>query len=122
MTAETFDILSNEEVIAVNQDPLGVQGRKVYAAGTDNCSQVWAGPLTGHRLAVALWNRCSNSTTITATWDVLGLESSTSVTVRDLWMHEDVVGNAMASFSALVDAHSCEIYIFTPQTVYRSEI
>ncbi|XP_010252090.1 PREDICTED: alpha-galactosidase 3 isoform X2 [Nelumbo nucifera] len=39
MTAETLEILSNKEVIAVNQDPLGVQGRKVYAEGKDNCKQ-----------------------------------------------------------------------------------
>ncbi|PSS33257.1 Alpha-galactosidase [Actinidia chinensis var. chinensis] len=122
MTAETFEILSNKEVIAVNQDPLGVQGRKVYVSGTDDCLQVWAGPLTGHRLAVVLWNRCSKAATITAAWGTLGLESSISVSVRDLWKHQDVVGDAVASFGARVDAHGCEMYIFTPRTVSRSEI
>ncbi|XP_038988913.1 alpha-galactosidase 3 isoform X2 [Phoenix dactylifera] len=39
MTAKTFEILSNEEVIAVNQDPLGVQGRKVSVGGNNDCSQ-----------------------------------------------------------------------------------
>ncbi|KAI8008551.1 Alpha-galactosidase 3 [Camellia lanceoleosa] len=116
MTAETFKLLSNKEVIAVNQDPLGVQGRKVHVAGTNDCRQVWAGPLTRQRLAVALWNRCSKAATITAAWGALGLESSTSVSVRDLWKHQDVVGDVVASFSAQVDAHSCEMYIFTPQT------
>ncbi|CAL5407575.1 unnamed protein product [Camellia sinensis] len=116
MTAETFELLSNKEVIAVNQDPLGVQGRKVHVAGTNDCCQVWAGPLTGQRLAVALWNRCSKAATITAAWGALELESSTSVSVRDLWKHQDVVGDVVASFSAQVDAHSCEMYIFTPQT------
>ncbi|KAF5947762.1 hypothetical protein HYC85_013719 [Camellia sinensis] len=116
MTAETFELLSNKEVIAVNQDPLGVQGRKVHVAGTNDCHQVWAGPLTRQRLAVALWNRCSKAATITAAWGALGLESSTSVSVRDLWKHQDVVGDVVASFSAQVDAHSCEMYIFTPQT------
>ncbi|KAI8032472.1 Alpha-galactosidase 3 [Camellia lanceoleosa] len=85
MAAETFKLLSNKEVIAVNQDPLGVQGRKVHVAGTNDCRQVWAGPLTRQRLAVALWNRCSKAATITAAWGALGLESSTSVSVRDLW-------------------------------------
>ena len=47
--------------------------------------QVWAGPLSGHRLVVALWNRCSKATTITASWDALGLESGIHVSVRDLW-------------------------------------
>ncbi|XP_035547491.1 alpha-galactosidase 3-like [Juglans regia] len=41
MTAETFEILTNKEVIAVNQDPLGVQGRKVHVTGTDGCLQVF---------------------------------------------------------------------------------
>ncbi|KAK5794682.1 hypothetical protein PVK06_035921 [Gossypium arboreum] len=85
MTAETLEILSNKEVISVNQDSLGVQGRKVYVSGEANCLQVWAGPLSGNRLVVAFWNRCSKAATITARWDVLGLESSTHVSIRDLW-------------------------------------
>ncbi|XP_068328745.1 alpha-galactosidase 3-like isoform X2 [Pyrus communis] len=116
MTAETFEILSNEEVIAVNQDPLGVQGRKVDVSGTDGCYQVWAGPLSGDRLTVALWNRCSKAETITATWEVLGLESGISVSVRDLWQHEEVAVDAVSSFGARVDAHDCRMYIFTPRT------
>lgn len=51
----------------------------------DSIFQVWAGPLTENRVAVALWNRCSKAATITAAWGTLGLESSTSVSVRDLW-------------------------------------
>lgn len=39
MTKETLEILSNKEVIAVNQDPLGIQGRKVKVSGTDDCLQ-----------------------------------------------------------------------------------
>ncbi|XP_022866978.1 alpha-galactosidase 3-like isoform X2 [Olea europaea var. sylvestris] len=116
MTAETFEILSNEEVIAVNQDRLGVQGRKVYVYGNDNCYQIWAGPLSGNRLTVALWNRCSKPATITAKWDALGLDSSITVSVRDLWKHKFVSANSVGSFSANVDSHSCEMYIFTPQT------
>ncbi|KAK3004495.1 hypothetical protein RJ639_018758 [Escallonia herrerae] len=121
MTAETYNILTNEEIIAVNQDKLGVQGRKVQVAG-DGCSEVWAGPLSGNRLTVALWNRCSKAKTIKAVWDALGLESSTSVSVRDLWKHQDVLQDVVASFSAQVDAHGCEMYILTPQNVSRSDI
>ncbi|XP_020209605.1 alpha-galactosidase 3-like [Cajanus cajan] len=40
LTAETLEILSNKEVIAINQDSLGVQGRKVQVSGIDGCSQV----------------------------------------------------------------------------------
>nr|XP_043614934.1 alpha-galactosidase 3 [Erigeron canadensis] len=114
MTAETFEILSNKEVIAVNQDPLGIQGRKVSTSGTDNCLQVWAGPLSGKRFAVVLWNRCSEAGTIKVSWDTIGLESSASVSVRDLWKHKDVVADAVASFEVPVDAHSCEMFVLTP--------
>ncbi|KAF2319261.1 hypothetical protein GH714_014295 [Hevea brasiliensis] len=84
--------------------------------------KVWAGPLSRNRLVVALWNRCSKAATITARWDVLGLESGTIVSVRDLWQdpsglqHKDVTGEAVASFGARVDSHDCAMYTFTPQT------
>ncbi|CAH1445440.1 unnamed protein product [Lactuca virosa] len=115
MTAETFEILSNKEVIAVNQDPLGIQGRKVKVSGTDDCLQVWAGPLSGTRFVVVLWNRCSEAETIQVSWDTLGLDSSIIVSIRDLWKHEDVVADAVASFGVPVDAHSCEMFILTPK-------
>ncbi|KAI5670392.1 hypothetical protein M9H77_10756 [Catharanthus roseus] len=116
MTAETFAILSNPEVIAVNQDPLGVQGRKVQISGPDGCLQVWAGPLSGHRMAVVLWNRCSEAATITAEWPALGLESSIRASIRDLWKHEIVSVNKAASFSARVEPHGCEMYILAPDS------
>ncbi|RDY07029.1 Alpha-galactosidase 3 [Mucuna pruriens] len=120
LTAETFEILTNKEVIAINQDSLGVQGRKVQATGIDGCKQVWAGPLSGNRLVVALWNRCSNVATITASWEAVGLESGIHVSVRDLWQHKVVTGDAVSSFSARVDIHDCQLYIFTPFTVSHS--
>ncbi|XP_021737953.1 alpha-galactosidase 3 [Chenopodium quinoa] len=113
MTAETLKILSNTEVIGVNQDPLGVQGRKVHASGKDGCQQVWAGPLSGNRLVVALWNRCSSAALITAEWNVLGLQSSISVSIRDLWKHNLVASDAVSSFGASVESHDCAMYIFT---------
>ncbi|KAB1217593.1 Alpha-galactosidase [Morella rubra] len=122
MTAETYEILTNKEVIAVNQDSLGVQGRKVHSTGTDGCRQVWAGPLSGNRLVVTLWNRCSEEATITAGWEAVGLESNTSVSIRDLWQHKDVAGDAVSSFSTQVDAHGCQMYIFTPNPPSRSMI
>lgn len=56
--------------------------------------QVWAGPLSGNQLVVALWNRCSQVATITVAWEALGLESGIHVSVRDLWQ----VSKAIPSF------------------------
>ncbi|XP_047325453.1 alpha-galactosidase 3 isoform X2 [Impatiens glandulifera] len=117
MSAETVELLTNTEVIAVNQDPLGIQGRKVQVSGNDDCIQVWAGPLTRHRLVVGLWNRCPEAATITAVWSALGLESASIVSVRDLWKREDI-GDAVGSFSAKVKSHGCEMYIFSTETTH----
>lgn len=58
---------------------------RAYAVTNLVCLQIWAGPLSGQRLAVVLWNRGSKAATLTVKWDVIGLESSISVSVRDLW-------------------------------------
>jgi Alpha galactosidase C-terminal beta sandwich domain len=47
--------------------------------------QVWAGPLSGKRVAVVLWNRCSEAINITADLELLGLGTSAQYSVRDLW-------------------------------------
>lgn len=120
MTAETYEIVTNKEVIAVNQDSLGVQGRKVHTYGPDNCFQIWAGPLSGDRLVMALWNRCSKPATVTAEWSSLGLHPSSSFSIKDLWKHEYASLDATASFSAHVDAHGCEIYILAPVAAAHS--
>ncbi|KAL0714569.1 hypothetical protein Bca4012_021548 [Brassica carinata] len=51
-------------------------------------------------MVVALWNRCSKPAIITASWDMISLESTVSVSVRDLWQHRDVTDNASVSFEA----------------------
>ncbi|CAL9243841.1 unnamed protein product [Arabidopsis halleri] len=78
----TFELLSNKEVIAVNQDKLGIQGKKVKQDGD---LEVWAGPLSKKRVTVILWNRGSVSAKITARWADIGLSSSDIVNARDLW-------------------------------------
>ncbi|GJN33425.1 hypothetical protein PR202_gb22023 [Eleusine coracana subsp. coracana] len=103
MTSETLEILSNKEVIQVNQDPLGVQGRRILGEGKYGCcefitmsnlqcnllSQVWAGPLSENRLVVALWNRCSETANFTIKLPAVGLDGSSAYSVRDLWQKED---------------------------------
>nr|GME03185.1 alpha-galactosidase-like [Ipomoea batatas] len=108
----TLEILSNKEVIAVNQDALGVQGKKVKKEGD---LEVWAGPLSNNRVAVILWNRGGSSqATITAYWSDLGLQQSAVVEARDLWAHS-TQPQVQQKISATVDAHACKFYILTPQ-------
>uniref|UniRef100_A0A1D1YZS9 alpha-galactosidase n=1 Tax=Anthurium amnicola TaxID=1678845 RepID=A0A1D1YZS9_9ARAE len=120
MTTETLDILSNEEVISVNQDPLGIQGRKISVAGENGCSQVWAGSLSKNRLVVAFWNRCSSTAIITTKWEILGFDPSITVSIRDLWKHKVLSENVTGSFQAEVDSHDCQMYILTPRVTHHA--
>ncbi|GLJ35501.1 hypothetical protein SUGI_0713840 [Cryptomeria japonica] len=67
---ETLEILGNKEFIGVNQDSLGVQGKKMSKQGD---LEVWAGPLSNKRVTVALWNRGNSTASITAKWKDIGL-------------------------------------------------
>lgn len=69
MTTETLDIITNAEVIAIDQDPLGRQGRRVLQ-GID--SDIYAKPLVGGAIAVALWNKVDYPVDITLNWSDLG--------------------------------------------------
>ncbi|XP_047093378.1 alpha-galactosidase-like isoform X1 [Lolium rigidum] len=117
MNQATKNIISNSEVIAVNQDSLGVQGKKVQS---DNGLEVWAGPLSGNRKAVVLWNRQGYQATITAYWSSVGLPASATVTVHDLWAHSSssagqAPGSPEGQISASVAPHDCKMYILTPK-------
>ncbi len=97
MSTATKTTLTNTEVIAVDQDPLGVQGTLVASPATD--VQVWAKKLSGtDTVAVALLNRGSSAASITAPWSAIGLPAG-SATVRDLWSHMDL-GNFDNSYTA----------------------
>jgi alpha-galactosidase len=102
MSNQIREILVNQEVIAVNQDPAGIQGTRVVDNGD---LEVWMRPLCSHdgpEKAVVLLNRSGSSANITVTFSAIGV--SGAATVRDLWAHEDV-GEFQGSFSANVPSH-----------------
>ncbi|HEV2784668.1 MAG TPA: NPCBM/NEW2 domain-containing protein [Actinophytocola sp.] len=80
----TYDILLNREVIAVDQDPLGRQGRML-----SNQDGLWtfAKPLANGDVAVALFNETSAPATISTTASAIGLPASPGYIMRDLWSH-----------------------------------
>lgn len=104
------EVLANPEIIAVDQDPAGIQGRLVSGAG--GRLQVWAKPLAGKgRVAALLLNRGSAPERITAAWTDLGLAAGPAL-VRDLWAHKDL-GSHDASFSATVRPHGAVMALIT---------
>lgn len=87
MSRQTIAILTNKEVIALNQDPGFVQARRVL---TDGPVEVWVKPLGQERgeVAVALMNRSDQEVVHTLTADQVGLHTTSEV--RDLWAHEEL--------------------------------
>ena len=111
MPAATRDILLNKEVLAVDQDSLGVQGMLVQEPVPD--LQVWAKLLSDGSRAVVLFNRSTLQTVITASWRALGLRGPARV--RDLWAHTDL-GTFPTRFMATVPAHGVVMVRVTPVT------
>jgi alpha-galactosidase len=96
----TVDLMSNDEVLDVNQDPLGrPAGRKAK----DGAAEVWARPLWDGTLAVGLFNRGSERADVTAKWADLGLKGR--LPVRDLWQKKNL-GAFEGSFAISVPKYS----------------
>jgi len=81
----TLGLLTNDEVIAVNQDPLGKQATRVKKDGDE---EVWAKPLDDGSVAVGLFNKGEKGRMVTISWAELGLTGPK--TVRDLWRQTDI--------------------------------
>ena len=98
MTPAIAAILTNREVIAIDQDPAGKQGHRASADGE---REIWVRPLADGSTAVALFNRSAAEALISVKWAELGLGGQ--LHARDLWRHEDFpIG---AEYAANVRAH-----------------
>lgn len=101
----TFEILLNRDVIAVDQDPLGLQGTVVRS---DAGRYVIAKPLAGGDVAVALYNETDQPAVIGVDAREAGLAEASGYRVRDLWTHTD--GYTTGTIHAQVPAHGTEMY------------
>ena len=110
MKPEIHDILTNKEVIAIDQDPLGRQGRRVWKDGD---LEVWSKALAGGRRALILFNRGESEKEITAKWTDLDYPESLSASVRDLWQKKDL-GKSIGKFLAPVAPHAVFMVTLAP--------
>lgn len=99
MSAVTRSILLNKDVIAVDQDGLGEQGRLVSHHGLID---VWVRPLSGGAYAVAIVNSGETPAEFEPDWPALGL--SGAFEGRDLWSHADV-GVLSSGYTAHIPSH-----------------
>jgi alpha-galactosidase len=86
MTADTKEILLNKEVIAIDQDALGQQGRRVKKTGD---LEVWSKQLQDGGRAVALLNRGAATAKISVAWTDIGYPDVVSANVHDLWTKKE---------------------------------
>jgi alpha-galactosidase len=110
MSPEIAEILTNREVIAVDQDPLGMQGRRVKRNGE---LEVWSKQLADGGRAVVLFNRGAKAAEISVSWTDIGYPPHLTAKVRDLWAHKDL-GNLSEKFSAEVPSHGVVMVTIKP--------
>ncbi|MBV9414065.1 MAG: glycoside hydrolase family 27 protein, partial [Solirubrobacterales bacterium] len=85
LSSATISMLENPEVIAIDQDPLGVQGSLLSQSGS---GQVWVKPLANGDRAVALFNRGSSPLQISTTAGAVGLPQASSYRLVDQWTND----------------------------------
>jgi alpha-galactosidase len=103
MDAFTLNLLTNDEVIAINQDPLGKQAGRVYKeAGLE----IWVKDMEDGSKAIGMFNRNTTPAKIKAEWSVLGITGKQ--VVRDAWRQKDL-GEFTDSFTADVAPHGVKL-------------
>lgn len=105
MSKESLKLVTNKEIIALNQDPLGYQSRRLKKTGD---LEVWAKPLISTmsgEVAVTLLNRSKQSASISFEPDSLGIDTSKPYQVRDLWKHQYLPAAKSKQLSYEVPAH-----------------
>ncbi|WP_235921416.1 NPCBM/NEW2 domain-containing protein [Lentzea tibetensis] len=102
---EMFEILGNKDVIAVDQDKLGVQGKAIR---TEGGMYVFVKPLTNGDKAVLLFNENDSGAQISTTAEEIGLPKSFAYTVRDLWAKTTT--HSAGSISAALPPHGSAMF------------
>ena len=111
MDADTQRILTNADVIAVDQDPLGQQARRLFKEGGQ---EIWARPLKGGETAVVLFNRDARPAEMKVTWEQLNLPAMLKADVKDLWSKK-LTRQVRGSHGAIVAPHGVVMLRITPQ-------
>lgn len=112
MDEATRRILTNAEVIKVDQDPLGRQGRRIWRQGD---LEIWVRQLQGGDRAVVLFNRGEKPADMAFTWDQVDLPARLKADVMDLWSGKKVTGVA-GRHGGTVAPHGVLMFRISPVT------
>lgn len=86
MSPETKEILTNRDMIAVDQDPLGKQGYKLQDEGNE---EIWVKEMSDGSRVVLFLNRGEHTAFMTTSAEKIGLPRANSYTLRNLWTHKE---------------------------------
>jgi alpha-galactosidase len=105
----TLNLLTNDEVLALNQDPLGIQAKEMSSEGN---AKVLAKKLEDGSIAAGLFNIGNEPNAVKVTWEQLGISSKQIV--RDLWRQENI-GTYNDEFEAMVRPHGVVLVSIRPE-------
>ena len=103
---ETLSIISNAELIAINQDVACIQAAPVKSYGEVEAWTKDLGDVGSGRKAIALLNTSNNDQTVTVDFSELGLEGVEAI--RDVWAHEDIA--ISGCYTVTVPAHGTCVF------------
>jgi alpha-galactosidase len=112
MNTETINTLTNKEVIAIDQDSLGIEG---FRYQTNDSVEIWMKPLVNNQWAMTFLNRSHSPKTIHQNWKTCMIKDDLSnrildttgkgvFIVRDLWLKKDI-GDTRKELNAVIPAH-----------------
>ena len=107
MSATDKALLTNKEVIAIDQDSLGKQGDRIWQSGDFS---IWTKPLSGGRTAVAVLNGAWDTRDFPVNFAKLGLPEG--ATVRDVWEAKDL-GRLKGIVNERIPKHAVKLYVFS---------
>ena len=112
MSDEILDILTNLEMIAIDQDPLGKQG---YLMMDHPGKQIWVKELSGGDWAICLFNPTDEPTDMRVKWkQFVVLDADTEYSARDIWVKKDLgTTRTKTNFNITILPHDVIIYRLT---------
>jgi alpha-galactosidase len=107
MNSTTVGLLTNPDIIAVDQDALGVQGHRVWQVGPE---EIWVKPMADGSVVVGLFNRVDGATYINLPFSLVGVKGTVSAV--NLWQQKNL-GNIKNNQPILVGSYGATMLRLT---------